>query len=484
LVTFQDNGNVGIGTTSPQTNLHIFSTAAYAPQNLLESVGNTGAGYLIFEKARAGNTAVQANDVLGTMLFNGYSNGTYQQSSYIAAVADTAPSGSNVYSALIFDSNHPGGGFAENLRIASSGNVGIGTATPLQKLQVWGTARFGADANGYVDMYNQPPEGAVINLRGNSGTNMFLENDNGLFRLVNSAWTAQLFSVDQNGNGGFAGNVGIGTFSPTSPLTVVNNNPNALVITGSSTNSVGLSLNNTATGGHNWTLFSSGGGGANAGAFGLYDNTAPGTRFVVDASGNVGIGTQNPLYRLEVSGGSKFYPVTGGDNAVLLNAYGQTTGQSGLAIGYNQTYNGTAMANSAYMQAESQGVSYRNLLLDPLGGNVGIGTTSPTQKLSVAGTIQAYAVVVNTGWSDYVFDKDYRLAPLSEVEQHIKADKHLPGIPSAQEVAEHGVSVGDMESKLLAKLEEVTLHLIAQEKAIQALQRENAELRKQMEARP
>ena len=111
-------------------------------------------------------------------------------------------------------------------------------------------------------------------------------------------------------------------------------------------------------------------------------------------------------------------------------------------------------------------------------------TTSPTQKLSVAGTIQAYAVVVNTGWSDYVFDKDYRLAPLSEVEQHIKADKHLPGIPSAQEVAEHGVSVGDMESKLLAKLEEVTLHLIAQEKAIQALQRENAELRKQMEARP
>lgn len=112
-----------------------------------------------------------------------------------------------------------------------------------------------------------------------------------------------------------------------------------------------------------------------------------------------------------------------------------------------------------------------------LPGNVGIGTTNPTQKLSVNGTIQAKEIVVQTGWSDYVFADDYCLAPLSEIEQCIKEEKHLPGIPSAAEVAEHGVSLGDMQARLLAKIEELTLHQISQEKRIQTLENENAALR-------
>jgi hypothetical protein len=110
-------------------------------------------------------------------------------------------------------------------------------------------------------------------------------------------------------------------------------------------------------------------------------------------------------------------------------------------------------------------------------GRVGIGTLNPTQKLSVNGTIRAKEVIVDTGWSDYVFADDYRLAPLAEVESHIKAERHLPGIPSAQEVAEHGVSMGEMQAKLLAKIEELTLHVIAQEKRDAAQQREIAALR-------
>ncbi len=109
-------------------------------------------------------------------------------------------------------------------------------------------------------------------------------------------------------------------------------------------------------------------------------------------------------------------------------------------------------------------------------GNVGIGTTSPTHKLAVNGTIRAKEVIVDTGWSDYVFDPAYRLAPLSEVEQHIKTEGHLPGIPSAREVAEHGVSMGEMQSKLLAKIEELTLHQIEQEKRIERLEADNARL--------
>ncbi len=108
-------------------------------------------------------------------------------------------------------------------------------------------------------------------------------------------------------------------------------------------------------------------------------------------------------------------------------------------------------------------------------GNVGIGTTAPSYPLSVNGTIEAKEVLVQAGWSDFVFDKAYRLPPLAEVEQSIAKDKHLPGMPSAGEVASHGVSVGEMDAKLLQKIEELTLYTIQ-------LQKENDALRERVTA--
>ena len=105
---------------------------------------------------------------------------------------------------------------------------------------------------------------------------------------------------------------------------------------------------------------------------------------------------------------------------------------------------------------------------------MGIGTTNPQYLLAVKGTIGAQDVIVtNSGWSDYVFQPGYRLRPLSEVGAYIQANHHLPDIPSEAEVKEKGVSVGDMQSKLLAKVEELTLHMIQQEK-------ENRELRERI----
>jgi hypothetical protein len=118
-------------------------------------------------------------------------------------------------------------------------------------------------------------------------------------------------------------------------------------------------------------------------------------------------------------------------------------------------------------------------------GNVGVGTTNPQYLFSVKGTVGAQEVIVtNTGWSDYVFRPEYRLRPLSEISQYIQANGHLPDIPTEAEVKERGVNVGDMQAKLLAKVEELTLHMIQAENENRELRenlaRENEELRERL----
>ena len=99
-------------------------------------------------------------------------------------------------------------------------------------------------------------------------------------------------------------------------------------------------------------------------------------------------------------------------------------------------------------------------------GNVGIGTANPTYKLSVNGNVRSKEVVVESAWADYVFEKDYQLTSLKETEEFILANKHLPGIPSAKEIQENGLALGDVQKKMMGKIEELTLHLIALEKEL------------------
>ena len=102
--------------------------------------------------------------------------------------------------------------------------------------------------------------------------------------------------------------------------------------------------------------------------------------------------------------------------------------------------------------------------------NIGIGTVSPgSWKLAVNGKVRAKEVKVETGWSDFVFNKEYELPSLQEVENHIKQKGHLKDIPSAKEVEENGIFLGEMDAKLLQKIEELTLYTIQQEKKIENL---------------
>jgi hypothetical protein len=106
-------------------------------------------------------------------------------------------------------------------------------------------------------------------------------------------------------------------------------------------------------------------------------------------------------------------------------------------------------------------------------GNVGIGTITPgSYKLAVEGTLGARRIKVTQvlNWADFVFHPDYQLAPLQEVENYIRANRHLAGIPTTEEVQKEGVDLGEMNKLLLQKVEELTLYMIEEHKEKQKMQ--------------
>lgn len=107
-------------------------------------------------------------------------------------------------------------------------------------------------------------------------------------------------------------------------------------------------------------------------------------------------------------------------------------------------------------------------------GKLGIGTTSfddgpDIYKLSVNGRVRAHAVKVYTDWADYVFEPDYQLPSLYDVEAYIEANGHLKDIPSATEVESNGIELGEMNKLLLQKIEELTLYTIALKRQLDTL---------------
>lgn len=105
-----------------------------------------------------------------------------------------------------------------------------------------------------------------------------------------------------------------------------------------------------------------------------------------------------------------------------------------------------------------------------------IPTTSAAYKMAVAGGIITEKVRVATNgsmfWADFVFDKNYRMRSLAELEQYIKVNKHLPDMPTTAEVGKNGIDLAETQALLLQKIEELTLYQIEQNKKIERLERQ------------
>jgi hypothetical protein len=212
--------------------------------------------------------------------------------------------------------------------------------------------------------------------------------------------------------------------------------------------------------------------------------------------GNIGIGQYTPREKLDVNGNIIWSGFKGG-NVRALN-----TGYSGVnygGIGYNVDFttssgifNRPLPDASSYMEFTNGGfrfygnsghVNTDGVTLDGGGnnlnlfaviasnGDVGIGTATPREKLSVNGKIRAHEVKVETAnWPDYVFEDNYKRKTLAEIEKFIKTNKHLPEVPSAKEVEKNGLELGEMNKILLKKIEELTLHLIEKDNRLRKIE--------------
>lgn len=213
------------------------------------------------------------------------------------------------------------------------------------------------------------------------------------------------------------------------------------------------------------------------------------------ATVNVGIGTNAPTERLHVVGNQlldgNLTFATGAESIQFANpgatpapmmymfASG-TINTNRMVIAHSPSFPtwGLQYADNTD-QFDFLGAGSSRMTINLSTGNIGIGVTSPVYKLEVCGTIRAKEVRVETGWCDYVFEKDYKLRSIEELEKYVNEHKHLPGIAPAAEVEKEGLKVAEMNKAMMEKIEELSLYVIQLNKENKKLQAEIEALKQQ-----
>ena len=385
-----------------------------------------------------------------------------------------------------------------------NGYMGIGTTNPSDKLEVNGNISVtggtsvgnssinGKKSSGIFGIYANSwgGDGPSIELYGNSynqwglGGNVRLISNGSTGRIVFSnspdgtSWPDQMV-IQANGN------VGIGTITPQKKLHITDESGSNessyyanstirldnFLYTGEYTIGSPIPPPNT----HSvWDI-------ANNGVNALFfnygnaqnENPTTSTKLAITYDGNVGIGIVYPLHKLQVDGNISI----SGANSTLI--FGQsyptpsaTWGQ--WAIEYNTIAGGL---NFWKPFGSNNSGNYFLFLKD--NGNIGIGTDitniQDDYKLFVNGKIlcERVRVINDVPGADYVFDNNYNLKSLKDIEDFIAKNKHLPEIPSADEMKKDGIDLTDMNILLLKKVEELTLYIIDLKKENDKIKAEN-----------
>ncbi|MEX2345027.1 MAG: hypothetical protein WD604_05395 [Balneolaceae bacterium] len=214
-------------------------------------------------------------------------------------------------------------------------------------------------------------------------------------------------------------------------------------------------------------------------------------------AGNIGIGTVSTERRLEVSDSyNQVFQVvtTGGTSPATVRIHNDNNGQeagirlrarssSGNNMHADIAVKGTGATDAGFLGFKvpfnnTAGAGYQMVIHHD--GKVGIGTANPTAKLAVDGDIKTTEIIVTdqaSEWPDYVFDSEYMLPDLHELKAYIRRHRHLPGIPTREEVERNGQNVGAIQQELLQKIEELTLYVIKLNNELEEVKLENEDLR-------
>ncbi len=376
-MTIREDGNIGIGTTTPNHKLQIGKNEHGSTSGPTNAFFN-GTG---FNMSLYSDQDFNADGVTGQLTFGSKYNsvGTFTAGARIYGYRPNFQTDGNYEYALGIDTRRHGASAVRAVTIRGDGNMGIGTDSPSSKLELY-------DVGNATEL--------AIRFKHYSGVTGEIQS-----KFVDPASRSESYlSFSTNPDGAFSGlsekmrimgngNVGIGTTSPSGSL---------------SSNETGLHIQN--------------------------DNVS--------------------FLALESTEGRK-YSIYSAPNGSLVFWDASQTKMRGI------------------IDAD---------------GDWGIGTTAPDAKLTVDGDIRATKVKVVADVNsvpDYVFSEDYNLQSLEEVEAYVKENSHLPEVPSAEEIAEHGLDIGAMNLILLKKIEELTLHMIHQNERLNKLERENARLKEQ-----